>query len=276
VSLNGRVQKNGKAAISMFDNSLLYAEGLFETFMAVDDNLVFLEDHLRRLATGARVIGLKLPVSTTTLKRWLKRVTSAHPAKVKKVRLTVTAGESRHWVGISGKPQVVIGVTSHDLQTEPYRLQVSQLGVDQKSVFRAIKTISYAIHAAAVKQAHQSGYDDALMINNHGQVAEATSANIFWAVRGKLYTTPLASGCLDGVTRKNVIRVATRKGLSVSEQRITLDRLVQADEVFVTSSLKLVLPVGMIVHGRRRYRLAPGPIAGNLRQAVMKYQRIVL
>jgi branched-chain amino acid aminotransferase len=260
----------------MFDNSLLYAEGLFETFLAIRDRLIFRDDHLRRLLTGAKVIGLKLPVGMTTLKKWLREAAAAHPAEVKKVRLTVTAGESAKWVGTPGEPQVAIGVSPHELPEQPYKLQVSRFGIDQKSVFRSIKTISYAIHAAALRKAQKAGFDDALMINNREEVAESTSANVFWVKKRRLYTTPLGSGCLDGVTRKNVIRLAKKLGIPFAERQIRLERLVQADEAFVSSSLKLVLPIGLISEGRRKYRFAATEITQQLRETIFRLQRISL
>jgi len=72
-TINGRFVENKDARISVFDNSLLYAEGLFETFLAIDDRILFAEDHLKRLFKGAKVIGLDIPVSTDRLIKWMKK-----------------------------------------------------------------------------------------------------------------------------------------------------------------------------------------------------------
>jgi branched-chain amino acid aminotransferase len=126
--------------------------------------------------------------------------------------------------------------------------------------------VSYAIHAAALRLAHQKNYDDALMLNENNQVAEVTSANIFWVKRGKIFTTPLSSGCLDGITRRKAIAEVRRLKLQVSENHTTLTQLENADELFVTSSLKLVLPVQVIRNGRRTLKFEPGMIAARLAQ----------
>ena len=263
-AINGRIVTRQKATISVFDNALLYAEGLFETFLAVEDGIVFRDDHLRRLYQGARVIGLRIPVNRSTLSRWMAEAVRAHPERIKKVRLTVTGGESARWVGTQGEPQVIVAVAPHSLPEKPFSLLVSEFRVDQKSVFRRIKTISYGIHAAALQKARYRHCDDALLLNENNHIAEVTSANIFWVRRGRIYTPSMASGCLDGVTRRIVFREAKELGLSVVEKDETLSRMLTADEVFVASSLKPVIGVSRILDGDRVHRIAEGPITRRL------------
>ncbi|UCG60566.1 MAG: aminotransferase class IV [Candidatus Zixiibacteriota bacterium] len=259
-SVNGRIVRRGQDKISVFDNSLLYAEGLFETFLAKDDHAIFAEEHLRRLYRGAKVINLDIPAKKEALRKWMKSALRAHPDEVKKLRLTVTSGESARWVGLPGKPQVVLIVSPHELPEEPFKLHVSEFRVDQKSVFRIIKTLSYAIHAAALKQAKAVGCDDALLLNESHQVAEVTSANIYWVKKGHVFTPPIGSGCLEGVTRKIVLRESKRLGFDVTEKNGTLNTLLNADEVFISSSLKLVVGVGSIKIRRETHRISTGPV----------------
>jgi branched-chain amino acid aminotransferase len=263
-SINGRLVPRPSAKISVFDNSLLYADGLFETFLACDDRVLFLQEHLGRLYRGARVIGLKPPVSSATLARWMKMTLKAHPARIKKLRLTVTSGEAAKWVGIQGKPQVILSAAPHSMPTAPFRLQVSEFRVDQDSEFRRIKTLSYAIHAAALKQAREAGYDDALMLNQKHEIAEVTSANIIWRHGHRVYTPPLDAGCLEGVTRGAVLKGARKLGIRIIEKSESLEKMLQADEVLITSSLKLVVGVSEIAVGRRRYRFMPGETTQRL------------
>jgi len=234
-SINGRLVPKREARVSVFDNSLLYAEGLFETFLAVDDNAIFSKEHLQRLTRGAKTIGLDLPATPDRLTKWMKRILRAHPSRIKKLRLTLTSGESARWLGRSGRPQIILSAAPHKLPTEPFRLHVSRFKVDHQSIFRQIKTLSYAINAAAFKKALELECDDA----------------------------PL--GCLEGVTRRIVLREAQQLGIRIHEQRCSLDRLAKADEVFISSSLKLLIGVGLIKHGRRRLRFRPGPVADVLR-----------
>jgi len=259
-SLNGGIVRRGKDRISVFDNALLYAEGLFETFLAIGDSIIFHKEHLTRLYKGAEVIGLEIPVGPDRLTAWMRKTLAAHPDHVKKLRLTVTSGESARWVGKQGKPQVILSASSHQLPTRPFRLYVSQFKVDHKSVFRIIKTLSYAIHAAALKQAREFNCDDALLLNEDNRVAEVTSANVFWVKKGRIYTPPIGSGCLDGITRMIVIEQAEKLDHHIIEKNATLRTLSEADEVFISSSLKLVIGVTLIKTNARSYHIKSGPI----------------
>ena len=272
--INGRPVESERACISVLDNALLYGEGLFETFLCIDDRLIFREGHLRRLYRGARVTGMKIPVKRDTLIEWLTRAVRRHPDRVKKLRLTVSSGESARWAGKQGTPQVIMTVSSHELPEEPFKLHVSSFRIDQDSVFRRIKTISYGIHAAALRLARQNHCDDALMLNETGKVAEATSANIFWVRKGRVYTPPISSGCLEGVTREFTCREARRLGIEVTEKNETLEQMLTADEVFLSSSLKLVIGVARVDNGPRNYRLTPGPITRDIRNRFLRLVKI--
>jgi len=269
-SINGRRVSETGARISVFDNALLYAEGLFETFLAIDDHIVFLDEHLDRLFKGASVIDLRIPVTRRTLARWMKATVTAHPDRVKKLRLTITSGEASRWVGVQGKPQVILSASPHELPSDPFRLEVSDWKVDQDSIFRRIKTISYAIHAAALKQARQSGYDDALLINEKNEVAEVTSANIFWVKKGRIYTPPLSAGCLEGITRERVLKEARKVRLRIVEKSERLAAMLKAEEVFISSSLKLVIGVSEIKVSNKRYHFPPGETTALLIERLNK------
>jgi branched-chain amino acid aminotransferase len=269
-TINGRKIPYSKARLSVFDNSLLYAEGLFETFLAIDDRVMFLEQHCDRLYRGAQVTGLSIPVERAALARWMKRTLRDHPSHIKKLRLTITSGESARWVGVQGEPKVILSASPHELPAEPFRIQVSDLRVDQDSVFRRIKTISYAIHAAALRRARAEGADDALLLNEKDQVAEVTSANIFWVKNGRIYTPPISAGCLEGVTRQILLEESNKLSIPISEKTESLKGLVQADECFICSSLKLVIGVATIHHDGVESRFSPGPVTDRLTQHFRK------
>ncbi len=268
-SINGKLVKPDKAKISVYDNSLLYAEGLFETFLGVDERIIFAKEHLDRLERGAKVTGLRIPVTRKQIEVWMKRALKAYPAKVKQLRLTVTSGDSARWRGKSSDPQVIILVGPHQLPSRPSRLIVSPFRVDEESVFRRIKTISYAIQAAALRIAKQKKYDDAIMLNESGYVAEVTSANIFWVKKGVVYTPPLDAGCLEGTTREVMLRETRKLKLNLVEQHATLKQLLAADEIFISSSTRLVISVQEIAD-KKRHTFAPGPITERYRQHFLK------
>ena len=272
-TINGRRVPRPQAKISVFDNAFLYADGVFETFLAIQDRVVFLEEHIARLYRGAQVLGLELPVERATLARWMINTVRAHPARMKKLRLTITGGESPKWTGRQGAPQVVLSASPHSLPRQPFKLLVSDLRIDHRSIFRQIKTLSYVINAAALKRAKLQKCDDALLLNTDARVAEITTANIFWVKKDIIYTPALTSGCLGGVTRQVTIDEARTLGFRVEEVEQGLRALLSAEEVFLTSSLKLALPISLINHHRYQYRFETGEItrtlAAHIRQLVM-------
>ncbi len=263
-TINGHFVPPSKAVVSVFDNSLLYAEGLFETLLAVGDRPIFAAEHLARLNKGARLIRLPLPVTDDRLLKWMAATLRKHSSRVKKLRLTITGGESARWTGRAGKPSVILSASPHQIPRKPFRLLVSELKVDQQSVMRNIKTISYAISAAAIRQAKDLGFDDALLLNERDEIAEVTSANIFWVRSGQVFTPPLSAGCLEGVTRGQVFREAARLGLRLKEKSTSLKELWAADEIFISSSLKLVVGVAEIRAHRSARKFSEGPITREL------------
>jgi branched-chain amino acid aminotransferase len=271
-TINGCFVPRGQDKVSVFDNALLYAEGLFETLLAIDERIVFMKEHLQRLYRGAKVIGLDIPVSRERLFQWMIKTVRAHPNRITKLRLTVTSGEAARFVGRQGKPQIILSASPHQLPDKPFKLHVSEFRVDQDSIFRRIKTLANAIHATALKQAKLKGCDDALMLNEKKQVAEVTSANVFWVKKGQVFTPPLTAGCLEGITRKYVFREASKLGLKITEKNCSLEELVRADEVFISSSLKLVIGVSHIKTDRKVYVLRQGPLTGLM---VDHFRRLV-
>lgn len=273
-SIDGQPVPPEKAVVSVFDNAFLYAQGLFETFLAVDDRLVFVNDHLRRLSAGAKVIDLPIPVDRATLLRWITELLASHPARIKKLRLTVTAGTSARWLGIAGPPKIILSVASHELPVQPFSLYVSRFRVDQRSVLRRIKTISYAVQATALKEAKRFRCDDALLLNERDRVAEITSANIFWVRRGRVFTPGLDDGCLDGVTRRQVLAACRQLGVSVTEKSAPLTTVLEADELFLSSSLKLVLPISRIRTAGQTCRFPTGELTESIAQRVRRAARV--
>lgn len=270
-TINGKFVKRGDDKISVFDNSLLYAEGLFETLLTIDGKIIFFDEHFTRLTKGASVLGIKIPVTKKLLKDWMTKTVKRHSDRITKLRLTVTSGEAARWVGVQGKQQVILSASPHTIPEKSFELLVSPFRVDQDSVFRRIKTISYAIHAAALTQAKKHKCDDALMLNEKNEVAEVTSANIFWVSKGEVFTTPLSSGCLEGITRKIVMEQSQKIGYKIQEKNINLSGLLKADEVFISSSLKLIAPVAAIKSKNRIHKLKCGKITENISNHFTNY-----
>ncbi len=268
-SINGKEVPREKAKVSIFDNSLFYADGLFETFLSLGDKIINLDDHLNRLDKGAGLIKLKIPVNRERLIKWLNAANRKHHSSVKKIRLTITAGDSSFWAGQASPPRVIIIVTNYKIPTGPFRLTVSPYRIDPASPFRNVKTLSFIIEMTSRKNAYSSQYDDAILLGRNGFIAETTSANIFWVKKGRLYTPPLEAGCLDGMTRRNIIELAAENDIPVAEKFSKFNSLVDADEIFVSSSLKLIIPV-ISITANNTYSYKIGRVTNKLQALLLK------
>ena len=142
----------------------------------------------------------------------------------------------------------------------------------------ALKTGNYLNNILALREAHEAGADDAILLDLAGRVTEGTTSNVFFVQRGVLVTPPLALGMLEGVTRGLFIEIARAEGLIVREDPHGPEALAAADEVFMTSTLREAMPVTSLVflesHGEQMRKVAdgkPGPVAVRLRAAFRRY-----
>ncbi|MEI9937808.1 MAG: branched-chain-amino-acid transaminase [Pseudomonadota bacterium] len=244
VSIDGQLVSEQNAKISVLDHGLLYGDGLFEGIRVRAGRIFRLEQHLARLALGARYLGLDLPFDNEGRARIVRETVAAFGQKEAYVRLLVTRGEGPLGVDPTTckKPTVVCIVAAIGLYSAEQRAQGLSMitssyrrpNPDVQDV--AIKTLNYLGSVLAKQEAKQQGADEALLLNNSGRVAEAAVANIF-ALRGRTLSTPPAiDGCLEGINRGAVLELARELGLSVSERSLSRRDLLAADDVFLTGS----------------------------------------
>jgi branched-chain amino acid aminotransferase len=177
------------------------------------------------------------------------------------------------WHSDESLPEVDLLMYISDL---PVRTGLARLALVPNAIHAAhplagTKVISWLRNAWVYEQAHKRGFDDALLLNEHGNVVECTAANLFWVSQGKLYTPPLSAGCLPGVTRQILLKLAPAVGLPIAEEDATFDVLRRADELFITSTTRQVQGVGAV----ESYQIpnAPGPFTTRLAKAFSDYMR---
>jgi branched-chain amino acid aminotransferase len=244
VSIDGKLVKDEDAKISVLDHGLLYGDGLFEGIRVRAGRVFRIEQHLARLAVGAKTIGLDIPFSTSEQARIVTDTVRAFGQKEAYVRLLVTRGEGPLGVDPTTceKPTVVcivaeIALFSAEQRAKGLAMVTSSYrrpNPDVQDV--AIKTLNYLGSALAKQEARRQGADEALFLNQSGRVAEAAVANIF-ALRGRsLATPPALDGCLEGINRGAVLEIARDLGFEVAERSLGRRDLFAADEVFLTGS----------------------------------------
>ena len=253
-----------KASISVFDYTIHCGIGLFESILTIDERLIFLEEHLDRMELGIKRLGLNnLKFSRSTIRKTLKKAVGDHPGKVKKVKLLLTHGYFPLWPGSRPRSKAIIIVIDHKLEFRKQKLIVSPMIITTSDPLRGNKTLNFMTEWLSQNEAKKQGYDQGIIINQKNQIAETGSANLFMVKKGKLYTPALASGGLPGIIRAEIIRLLNANQIACIEKILTPDDLTSADEIFTTSSFKLVWPVVQIKLSRHYY-FKPGPISQAL------------
>ncbi len=251
VYLNGRLIKTGQAWIAPSDQGFLYGAGVFETMRTYNGCIFLLDRHLERLVSSAHVIGLA-NIDPAGLKEACCSVVASNRLGSARVRLTVSRGRLSPFTSISGTPTILVQAQRYEPPgTEKYRLGYRAVLSTQprysKSMLVRHKTTNYLECLLARAQALGEGNDEALFINEAGNLTEGTASNLFLADRdGTLFTPPLDAGLLPGITRRFMLELAAKIGIEIIETNISQIDLKNFSEVFVTSSLIEVMPIASI------------------------------
>lgn len=224
---------------------LLSGWGVFSTIRVYDGVLFAFERHWERMQRDAALLHVPMPSDQAALEADLLRLVDANQAPNCTLRVVIVRNTDGFWQGPGLKSDYDVIALTADVKDwgRAVRLEVIPNGRHAASPFAGTKTLSWSHNLTWYEQAHLDGYDEVVLLNERGEVAECTSANIFAAVGHVVYTPPLSSGCLPGITRQTLLHEVTAPGFSVVERALTLDDLAKADQVFITSTTRELLPV---------------------------------
>lgn len=257
VSINGKFENN----ISVKDRGLLFGESVFEVIPLYNKKPFLLDVHLERLISGFRYFSEK-PLPIRDIRKWLQDYIRKLPDNFfDNVYIQVTTGQMNirdHRPDHNLTPTIII----HQTEMYPFSLKRYEAGFkaicvqDRRSDFSCIKSNHLAHNVKAIHEAESQGYDTGIFVKN-GCAIEGASSNIFAVTNSKLVTPPI-EGILAGVTRKITLEIAKKLGIPIEITHIPLLDLHHADEVFLTSSTKMLMPLVEI----RGYfkKESPGPI----------------
>lgn len=267
IYMNGTLVPEEKATVSVFDHGLLYGDGVFEGIRSYAGRVFLLREHVQRLYDSAKAIDLKIPMTQEEMTRAVVDTCAANNTRDGYIRLVVTRGPGT--LGLSPyrcpTPQVIIIASAIQLYPpECYAkgLKIVTVGTVRNSpeaVNPRIKSLNYLNNILAKIEAINSGVEEALMLNSQGYVAEATGDNVFFVKGNTLATPHPTAGCLEGITRNAVLRIAAAAGMAVAEPTaVSRYDLYTADEVFLTGSAAELIPV-VEIDRRRIGEGVPGP-----------------
>ena len=276
--LDGQWLPASEAKVSVLTHTLHYGYGCFEGIRAYETPagpaLFRLPEHLRRLEDSARILAIDLPFDRATLTDACREVVARNGLNSAYVRPLVFLGDEKLGVDPAGaKTHVMVAAwpwgayLGGEALQAGIRVRVSSYARHHPNVqmCRAKAISAYANSILSVREARRDGYDEAILLDTEGYVAEGSSENIFIVRDGELLE-PETTSALDGITRRTVVTLAREAGLSVRAKRLTRDEVYCADEVFFTGTAAEITPV-VEVDARRIGDGRPGPITRRMQQA---------
>ena len=281
VNINGEIVSPENAKISVFDHGLLYGDGVFEGIRFYNGRIFKFEEHINRLDESARHILLKLPMSMDEIKKETIKTIKATGMENGYIRLIVTRGIGT--LGISPykceKSQLIIIVDVISLYPEKlYKSGMEIITVPtQRSMSEAVsprvKSLNYLNNVLAKIEAVNAGFEEAIMLNKYGFVAECTGDNVFIVKNKTVITPPAYMGALEGITRNTVMEIATEMGkekeIIVKQRVMSRHDVFSSDECFLTGTAAEVIPVTK-VDGRTIGNGEVGEITETLRKAFIE------
>lgn len=273
IYINGSIGTLEDAKISVFDRGFLYGDSVYEVLRSSGGYLVDLERHLVRLQESAASLALRMPAEVE-LREAIAKTLAAAANDESYLRIIVTRGSGEVGLdtALAGSPTLIVIAKPLVLPADELYQQgvgvrlVNVQRTSAKAIDPSVKSGNYLNNILALAEARKSGDDEAIMCDREGCIAEGSSSNVFWIAGGRLHTPSLAVGLLAGITRKRVLELARAGGTPILEGRFTPDSLRAADEAFLTSSIRGVLPIAR-VDATRLHSSCPGPRTSGLMAA---------
>lgn len=268
---NDRVLPLGEVRLSPGQAGLLNGWGLFTTVRVYEGIPFAFERHWNRLARDADRVQLALPYGAADTRKAVDQVIAANSIQSGSMRIYFVRNGGSLWRSDEPLPEVDLIIYSSDLPARVGSVQLSLMphGRHAANPLSGTKVTAWLNNVWHLEQARRAGFEDAILLNERGEVAECTAANVFCAKAGALVTPPVSSGCLRGVSREIVLELAPRAAIPIAERTLSPDELFAADEVFISSTTRQLQPVARV--GDHLFAPVPGPITQRLAKLFSDY-----
>jgi len=246
--INGQFVPEEQAVVSVFDRSFLYGDGVFETIPVYGAKPFRWAQHLERLTRGADFLKIRLAFAPKELRVLAGELIEKNQMPDGVLRVTLSRGVGERGYSPKDADSPLLLITEHpapaaEVENPPrWRMITSSYRLPASDPLSSFKTNNKLLHILARAEAGAADAEEALLLNTNGEVAEATSANIFWVYRDTIYTPPTGRGSLPGITRAVVLEICQALGLPTNKRVIKPESLRNAEGIFLTlSSLGIVL-----------------------------------
>jgi len=238
-----------KARIAPVSSAILYGRGVFTTVAVYQGKPFLWSDHWERLTQHAERLRISCEdCSRESVEGALKKLIAVNRVQDGRGRVILLARPSEHvWQAKPPGPRktdlLIMTADRQKVSTSGISIAVSPYRFNSFSPLAGIKSLNYLDHVLSWEEAHARDFDEAVMLNERGEIVSATMANLFWVKDGTVYTPALSTGAVAGVTRSRVIKLAGEHFIPLIEGIYSMQDLTEADEIFLTSSGLGVAPV---------------------------------
>lgn len=254
VSINGEIQNADQAAITIDNRTFRYGIGLFETILAINNEVQQLTFHWNRLQQGLQLLGFQTPsfFNEAALLKAIQGILNKNKHnKYARIRIQFFANAGgiletqqntcNYLIETSAIDASICDLNENGLVVGIHTLYKKE--IDPLSAYKINGRICYAM---AAQEAKEKKWNDALVLNSQGNIIESSISNIFWIKDKTVYTPPVSEGCIAGIRRANWISTLKEKGIPVIEMPLSKEMLLEADEVFLTNSIRKIRWVNAI------------------------------
>lgn len=241
---NGALHSND-ILISTNDRALR-GDGVFDTMLCVDGQPVYIEEHLARLLESAEILSIAVPFDITALGNAVAETIEKNSSSQGRTCITITITRGVGARGLAtpndAEPTVLIQMSPAPAPLPALHTIIARsVRRNEGSPLSQMKTLNYGHNILARREAHNAGANEAILLNNVGHVTCFTVGNIFIVSDGQLLTPPLSDGVMDGIIRRKWIERA-----DVVERSLSVDDLESAEAIFLTNSLRGIVPLASL------------------------------
>ena len=253
VNCNGALQAAEKAIFTHNNRAFKYGDALFETVRYVNGTLFFWEDHYFRLMASMRILRMEIPMDFTLefLEEEIKKTIESNQLEsgAVRVRLTVFRNDGGLYTPATNDVSYVIETNAMEspffiIEEKPYEVELFKDYYVNKDMLSNLKTTNKILNVVAGVYAQENGYANCLLVNTDKKVVETINGNLFLVKGNQIKTPPLSDGCLDGIIRKNLMKlIAGSEDYDLVEDSVSPFELQKMDEMFLTNSIVGIQPI---------------------------------
>jgi len=276
IYLNKSMVEATKARVAPVSSAMLYGRGVFTTLAIYNSQPFLWSKHWQRLTAHAKKLDVDYTGCTEKgVGDALRKLIAVNQVKDGRARVIMLARSGRDFwkmktPGTKKTDLLIMTGESQKVSPNGLSLAVSPYRVNTFSPLSGIKSLNYLDHVLSWEEAQSRDFDEAVVLNERGEIVSATTANLFWAKDGTIHTPTLSTGALAGITRECVIEIANKHFIPLLEGIYEMTDLTDADEIFLASSSLGVAPV--TTFDFRRYAVEPGSLTSIIRQGLQDLQ----